>query len=356
MTEPRFEELINLYLDNEIGRHELGELKYAIRDNVLRRRKFERACQLHQAARKALTERKDDDGKEDASGQAGQDSKPASGSVSRSGASSSNSSTRNQQSGGSKASLRQRQVEALRNATIPTLAERQSSKGAASSVDLDKISLESSRSSGDGDRALAFSFFDSPIGMTIAVVFTLVGVGGLYLLLKIVSPNTHQDDGNDQAPSGSSVATPLGPIDQKELMRELQGPRPGATSPAEAMHASLYQSAAGQPMTNEVQVNYSSTQSETASPSALPPNALLPNTSATVTVQVSQAAAPGSVNGGVQIINSSQLQIMLPTQPGTPGNQDVTVKMSLPPTVVPSADSGNQDKSGNETTPQVNLP
>ena len=62
MTEERFEDLINLYLDNEISRHELDELKRVIKENLVRRKQFERACQLHQAARKALVGRLAEEG------------------------------------------------------------------------------------------------------------------------------------------------------------------------------------------------------------------------------------------------------------------------------------------------------
>jgi len=349
MTEPRFEELINLYLDNEIGRHELGELKHAIRDNVLRRRKFEHACQLHQAARKALIENETGVKEADDVNPVSSGFNVRSPATSRPESFTSGTRKRGHHSGSGMMSVRQKQSVAHRNASVPTLAERQSSTGAASSVDLGKISLESSRSNRGAAMSGAFSFFDSPVGMFIAVIFTLIGITGLYLLLKLVSPNADSQTDNDHSPNGSSVVSPLGPIDQKELLRELQGPRRGTGNPVDALHASLYQSAAGQPLTNDVQVNYSSTQAGADSSVALPSNS-----GATVTVQVSQPAQPGAMNGGVQVINSSQLQITLPTQPGPTGNQDVLIKMSLPPTIAPPADSGNLEKSGNETVPPVN--
>jgi len=349
MTEPRFEELINLYLDNEIGRHELGELKHAIRDNVLRRQKFERACQLHQAARKALTSQADGGGR-DEDGKAGAENNSE---VSRAALPSARRYAGAAPSGGGTGGLQQKQSQARRNAAVPTLAGRQLSQGAASAVDLRKISLESLPLTQTGG-GKSLSFFNSTAGMVMAGVFTLVGVLGLYLLLRTAMPG---NDGGDGAQNGDSAITQgNGPIDEKEMMRELQSRRQSTANPAEAMQATLYQSAAGQPVTSSVQVDYSSTQTETAPPEASAPTATSsnetpanPNT--TVTVRVSQATLKGLANSSLNTVNTSQLQITLPTLPGAPADQDVWVKMSLPPIKTPPADSGNAEKSGNETTP-----
>ncbi len=352
MTEPRFEELINLYLDNEIGRHELGELKHAIRDNVLRRQRFERACQLHQAARKALTDRADGAPRANGPNPTGAGASAGAAFVSRPGSSSSGEHSGTRRSAGQD-SLKQKQSQAHRNAAISTMAERQLSKGAASSVDMGKVNLESSPLSVSGGRVKAFSFFDSSAGLTVAGAFIVIGVLGLHFLFQAATPNSNEEG---EAPTGDSVVSSTGPIDQKELLRELQGSRRGAASPAEAMHASLYESAAGQPAANSVQIDYSSTQTGTASPAAPLPGSTSPNSGAIVTVQISQTSPAAAVNGGVGLVNSSQLQITLPSLAGTPGNQDVQVKMSLPPLVAPPAGSGNPQKSGNETAPPVNLP
>lgn len=54
MTDGRFERLLNLYLDKEIGPKELSELKREIAYNLVRKQRFERACRMHAASRKAL--------------------------------------------------------------------------------------------------------------------------------------------------------------------------------------------------------------------------------------------------------------------------------------------------------------
>jgi len=127
MTEERFEDLVNLYLDNEIGRHELEELKRVIKENIARRKQFERACQLHQAARKALVNRGE-------------------GTASAAPEGRSSSGSRSSSRIGSPLTLEQMQERAKLNATVPVMAERQAASGAAATVKLSEVSTGRSRS------------------------------------------------------------------------------------------------------------------------------------------------------------------------------------------------------------------
>jgi len=127
MTEERFEDLVNLYLDNEIGRHELEELKRVIKENIARRKQFERACQLHQAARKALVSRGD-----------GARTTPIPTTPTPEGRSSSGGSSRS--SGRKALTLEQMQERARLNATVPVLAERQAAQGVAATVNVSEVS------------------------------------------------------------------------------------------------------------------------------------------------------------------------------------------------------------------------
>ncbi|ADE54457.1 hypothetical protein [Coraliomargarita akajimensis] len=54
MTNERFKDLVNLYLDREINPDEMELLQSTIRDDADRRREFDNACRLHQAMRSAL--------------------------------------------------------------------------------------------------------------------------------------------------------------------------------------------------------------------------------------------------------------------------------------------------------------
>lgn len=340
MTEPRFEELINLYLDNEIGRNELGELKNAMRDNVLRRQKFERACQLHQAARKALTTR---------GAEATPEGEPATSDFRPTSSVAASSGQRSHSTGaamGGPEARRNKQTQARRNASVPTMAERQLSKGAASSVDLSKVSLESSRSLNARNFGPTITFFDSPLGMLMAAIFTIAGVLTLYLLLKAAVPEAQQA-GN--TPSGDSkVSSDGSPIDQKELLRELQkGPR-GAANPVEALHATIYQAAAGQPAsdmatasqwpgnTNDTTAKAESSSSSVDSSSIGP---ALPTT-----------VAPPA-NDALLMVNSTQLQVKLPPVTNIPGTQSGLTNATLPPVTMPTVGTGNQDKAANDLPP-----
>lgn len=54
MTEERFTELVNLYLDKEISERGLRELRAELSSNAERKAEFRERCQLHQAMRLAL--------------------------------------------------------------------------------------------------------------------------------------------------------------------------------------------------------------------------------------------------------------------------------------------------------------
>ena len=54
MTDDRFRELVNLYLDKEIAREDLAELREELKLNRARRMDFEERCRLHQAMALAL--------------------------------------------------------------------------------------------------------------------------------------------------------------------------------------------------------------------------------------------------------------------------------------------------------------
>lgn len=54
MTEGKFTELVNLYLDKEISERGLAELKAELAQNAVRKSEFRQRCQLHQAMRMAL--------------------------------------------------------------------------------------------------------------------------------------------------------------------------------------------------------------------------------------------------------------------------------------------------------------
>jgi hypothetical protein len=54
MTEEKFTELVNLYLDKEISQTELSSLKAELARNIRRKEEFAERCRLHQAMRMAL--------------------------------------------------------------------------------------------------------------------------------------------------------------------------------------------------------------------------------------------------------------------------------------------------------------
>lgn len=54
MTEEKFTELVNLYLDKEISQTELSDLKAELARNSKRKEEFTERCRLHQAMRMAL--------------------------------------------------------------------------------------------------------------------------------------------------------------------------------------------------------------------------------------------------------------------------------------------------------------
>jgi len=241
MTEQRFEELVNLYLDNEIGSLEVGELKHAIRTNVLRKRKFERACELHQAARKALAAKAaggNSGGHGELSENAGSrgDGKSfqsmQSSTTSSSGRQSSRGATLGVQPGGKEA-LRHKQAQAQRNASVETMAERQSSKGAATEVDLSKVSLESNRSSQGVAGRKTYSFFDSPLGMFAALSLLALSGAVLYFSLQIYTDAVNAE-GKESALHQSDVKV------DKKIMRELSAlPKPATADTTAAANEAM---------------------------------------------------------------------------------------------------------------------
>jgi hypothetical protein len=240
MTEERFDDLINLYLDNEISRSDLGELKHAIKDNLVRRRKFEQACHVHQAARKALT-----------SPGASQGSGPRTPSSHRSSPTPPKESRKNKQS------------QAHRNASVSVLAERQDRHGSASSLELGKIKIES-YSDKNMDRSGAsrnFSFFDSPLGMVAAILLTLIGAIGMFFVMRAASPDAEDDPG--KFVESSPITRLDGGYDPKaaeELTAEIKKHKAEAAA-ADVMRARLYQSAlTGQPASSPTSVDYFSPQ------------------------------------------------------------------------------------------------
>lgn len=54
MTEKKFTELVNLYLDKEISESGLSELKSELAENAIRKAEFQERCRLHQAMRLAM--------------------------------------------------------------------------------------------------------------------------------------------------------------------------------------------------------------------------------------------------------------------------------------------------------------
>ncbi len=249
MTEERLDELINLYLDNEIGRSDLGELKHAIKDNLVRRRKFERACQLHQAARKALTT--------PASGESTQGRSVGAGSA-RTG--SRFSAGRKPNPSALQNHLKSKQGLAHRNASVDTLAERQEKEGAASTVELDKIEDEprsGSRSYGGSGAARTFTFFDSPLGMLVAFLLIMVGCLGFYFILRSASPvESVEPDKSSETAALSPLNGSYDPKAAEELAAEVKKQN-AVTVAADAMRARLYQSAlTGQSANTPATVDY----------------------------------------------------------------------------------------------------
>ncbi len=156
----RFEDLVNLYLDKEIGRQELDELKRAIKDNLVRRQQFERACKLHQAARKALVER---------SG-----SSPKRGGVVAPASSSRLPSPKERH-----ASLNAAHEQAHVNARVPTMASRQEKQGAAASISIKAAGKKSKATKGHSAAGKQPVRFQSALFLTSVV---MLAAGLMYVL------------------------------------------------------------------------------------------------------------------------------------------------------------------------------
>lgn len=344
MTENQFDELTNLYLDNEIGRRELEQLKDAIRQNVLRRRKFEHACEIHQAARKALAARADagaparnpgDERGAGASFMAVANPAPvAARAPERPRGRSSTADGPN--------SLKQKQVQAHRNASVATLAERQLNKGAASEMDLAEINLESRRlpkSSGSGKSD--FSFFDSPTGLITGMILLGLGAGAMYYILKFNAPIENADgtvNANVPIIRQSDVAV------DPQVLKELSADQKNHPA-ADVARARIYQAAlTGQPAANTLPENYYASPADTA------PASLTPAVQASLNLVMSSSADTGTGN------------LAPPTNIGAPGasvlapGQDLGIKLPLPALPPPTPAVDDNPPPSNQTTLPVMLP
>jgi len=340
MTEKQFEELTNLYLDNEIGRHELGELKDAIRHNVLRRRKFERACELHQAARKALAAR---------AGGATTTSDPATGNgptasfipvdIPSALSARSVAPTRNDPVLPARpTTVRQKQTQAHRNASVATLAERQMNRGAAHEVKLDKINLEARRADTSASAPQSFSFFNSPVGMLMGAFFTTLAALGLFLLLKAATGDVNEDGtSRDTVPilARSDVT-----IDQK-VLSQLTADQKRKSATDDAARAHIYQAAmTGQPAANIPAANENSASA-------------IPESVARTSADLALTVLPNS--GASNLTPESILNAQAAGGGLAPGS-DQWVKLSMP-TMVPAAPTlDDKNKPVNSTTMPVALP
>lgn len=347
MTEKQFDDLTNLYLDHEIGRNELRDLKDAIRHNVLRRRKFERACEVHQAARKALATRAGAREAGDGNG-SGASFPPVA--PTPSAAAHGLSRPRGARSAGvSPGSAQQKQSQAHRNASVTTLAERQLHKGAASAVDLRKISLESRRaSSSAGGRRHIFSFFDSPAGMMIGgLLLGLAGVG-MYFALKFTMPDEN-DDGSVKNPAVHLSDVVIDPKVLKELAADQKNQPPAE----DAARARLYQAAlTGQPVTATPSAN------DDASPPTLATN------SAAAAGPTSTGPALPAPPVALPLANpdSYPANLTVPAILSAPGanalapSQDPWVQLSMPSPLPPAPSLDDKNPPANQTTMPVMLP
>jgi len=345
MTSERFEELVNLYLDNEIGCHELEELKRVLKENVMLRRQFERSCQVHQAARKALVSRDPAAG----SGSGGDSSTRYS---------TGHDETRSRPSrpDAEPVSLKTSQRMAHVNASIPVLAERQMSKGAASIVDMGKSARQRSggsssgggssrggHSSGGGLAGAAGSSTSLWLGLCI------LGFATLSILFYFSGYADKFGLGNPYAISGPDPdAAPLVTDAQKQeiINKILPGYTPGAEwKPAKAEDAfrdRLYNNEIGAgSVTRSMQLNYS--ESETA------PGASGGIQSSIWSMHVSEQMLVAPVNITINTPEPSQMNLSTRTPLISPATSQPLVP--VPSSVVP--DPQNQS-APNSSSPASN--
>jgi hypothetical protein len=195
----RFEDLVNLYLDKEIGRQELDELKRAIKDNLVRRQQFERACKLHQAARKALAERSSQG-----------EHKPRGGVVA------SASSSRLPSPQKRHASLDAAHAQAHVNARVPTMVARQEKEGAAASISIKTASKKGKSAAGRSGstqkmhrRSQAVLFWSSVIGIAATVLFMLNPAARNPDAPMPVDATPHYNFGSNAQDGGAAGLSPM---------------------------------------------------------------------------------------------------------------------------------------------------
>jgi hypothetical protein len=351
MTEKQFDDLTNLYLDHEIGRQDLRELKEAIHHNVLRRRKFERACEIHQAARKALLSQAG----EATGGQAPGGGAGAAASfipVARTSSSAvpglhRGRAGRRAESG--PGSIKQKQSQAHRNASVVTLAERQLNKGAASEVDLAKINLESHRGPevAGGGRHI-FSFFDSPVGLMIGGLLLVLGGAVLFFTLKFTTPDEN-DDGTVKNPALHQSDVVIDP----KVLRELSADQKNKPPADDAAHARNYQAALrGQSAANTPPANDYASAANASSASSAPAGP----TVASLTLPASSAVPPPpSLNSGEGNV-SPQVLLSAPGAGALAPSQDAWVQLSMPSSLPPTPSLDDKNPPANQTTMPVMLP
>ncbi len=346
MTEQRFDELINLYLDNEIGRHEVGELKQAMHSNLLRRRKFERACELHQAARKALATKA-----EQTSGTAAPTPAVAAMSAPSPKMARDQGRPRTNASSGGKDRLEKKQSQARRNASVDALAQRQSQKGAASEVDITKIRVESRRNARPELSVNPFSFFNSPLGMFIGAVLTGLFGLGLFFFLKVATPDDN-DDGS-VGPGTPVIHVPDVNIDPK-VLKELTADQAAKAGGTDAVHNQVYQAAlAGLPATNAPAVNYFTSKTELVPESNAPADR--PATNDSIPVPAGAGAKPASTDLSASNLPSPAPN-GLPNTMGLPPGQGEMVRLALPSSMPSMPSLDGQTTPANTTAPPVKMP
>jgi hypothetical protein len=344
MTEQHFEELVNLYLDNEIGTLELGELKRAIRVNVLLRRKFERACELHQAARKALATRAENSvaGAEESPREGNRTVNSSPAPVSGMARTSSRSRGTSAMAGGAQV-IQSKQTQAHRNASVPVLAERQLTKGAASEVDLGKIGLESSRESKSTGRARVFGFFDSPLGMLIGLLLLGLGATGLYFGLEFIQ-SVKDDEANALLIQRSDVN-----VDPK-ILREIGSSttdKPSSASPNVPTARLDPAAQSSMPATSSAEANPNTSVSDvnsSTSSAALPAPA---NVSLPQPAQTDAALTAGNLPPATPA--------PVPDASGLTMTQDYWVKLSMP-AIMPTAPAAPAASDNTEPANQTALP
>jgi len=348
MTEQRFDELINLYLDNEIGRHELGDFKQAMQGNILRRRKFERACEVHQAARKALATRANQSMEAPDSSFAG----ATEAALPQSKTGSEPARPRRASSSSGPDSIRQKQVQAHRNASVGAMADRQANKGAATEVDLTRISVGSRRSAKHELSTGRFSFFNSPLGMIVGAGLAVVFAAGLYFFVKLAAPDNESD--GSVGPGSSVVFQPDVRVDPK-VMKELAADSSRKPAGTDAIHNQVYQAAVGgTPAPGAPGMNFFTTQTGAAPDDEAPTGGSATNGS--LRGPTGASALPATTGMGPAGLPAPGVT-GLPNSMGLPPGQDQLVRLSVPSLLPAMPNLDDQGKPANATSPPpVKLP